>query len=448
MQAAAQFHANGLLPSHLEPGMIAQASPQLGKSSTLMTLQDAIARARHNYADYRGAVTEAKIAREDRLQARDAMLPSISYKQQYLGTEGNGTTPNGRYVTNDGVHVYRIWGVLHQEMPAGFFMRSPYKSARAEEAVARARAEIARRGLTVTVTKRYYGLIVAQRKYAIAEQSLDLAQQFADSIHVPEKGGQEARSSLVKARLQVDTQKLAYQQAQLAVDDAYGALAVLVSSNPDENFTVVDDLDNVPSLPSLAEMTAMAERENQDVRIAMAKLRDTKAKVAIARAGFFPTFSLDVDYGIEANALALYSTASAAKQLGPLPNLGYFVTATMQMPIWNWGATHSKLRQSEYRREQAKAELSSAEMQTLTNLRSFYKEASLAASQTGTLRDAADLAAENLRLTTALFRTGKASAGDVVDAQQSLASARSNFADDQSRYRVALAKLQTLTGAF
>jgi hypothetical protein len=38
------------------------------------------------------------------------MLPSFGYTQQFLGTEGNGKTPSGRFVTNDGVHVYRLWG--------------------------------------------------------------------------------------------------------------------------------------------------------------------------------------------------------------------------------------------------------------------------------------------------------------------------------------------------
>ncbi len=41
----------------------------------------------------------------------------------------------------------------------------------------------------------------------------------------------------------------------------------------------------------------------------------------------FPDFLLDTDYGIEANAFALRSTELLIGELGPQPNLGYFVTA-------------------------------------------------------------------------------------------------------------------------
>jgi outer membrane protein TolC len=180
----------------------------------------------------------------------------------------------------------------------------------------------------------------------------------------------------------------------------------------------------------------------------LSALRQAKADVTIARAGFFPTLSFDTDYGIEANALALHSTSAAFKELGPLPNLGYFITASLSVPVWNWGATHSKLRQAEYRREQARVELSQTQREALSNLKSFYNEAATAHSETETLREAADLAADSLRLTTLRYQAGEATALEVVDAQTALATSRSALADGQARYRLALATLQTLTGNF
>src|SRR5579884_2356011 len=107
-----------------------------------VTLQDALARAQKIYSPYLSTVTDARLAREDYRQARNGMLPSISYHQEYLGTEGNGKTPNGRYVTNDGVHVYRAWGVFRQDFPPGFFSGAPYKRAAAAAAIADARQKL------------------------------------------------------------------------------------------------------------------------------------------------------------------------------------------------------------------------------------------------------------------------------------------------------------------
>jgi len=64
------------------------------------------------------------------------------------------------------------------------------------------------------------------------------------------------------------------------------------------------------------------------------------------------------------------------------------------------------------------------------------------------LRRTADLAAESLRLVNLRYQAGTSSALEVVDAETTLTTARNAYDDGQVRYRMALANLQTLTGAF
>jgi len=428
---------------------LAQPEPPANTSAPItITLRDAIARARQYYAPYRAAETSAELAQENRVQARASLLPSISYTQQYLGTQGNGKIPTGRFVTNDGVHVYRAWAVLHQDIPAGFLTLAPDRRAVAGAALAQAQAEIAHRGLTVTVTNNYYGLIVAQRKYASAQQALEQTSRFLETTEKLEKGREVAHVDALKAQLQFDQQKLAFQEAQVGMENARLALAVLLSANLDENFATVDDLDMPPVLPPLGEIQGMAERGNQNVRSAMEALKLANIDVGIARAGFFPTFTVDVDYGIEANAFALRSTVAAAPEKGALPNLGYFITAGMNIPLWNWGATGSRLHQAEYNRRQAKVELSQAQREALSNLYAYYNEAKVAQSEIETLREDVGLASETLRLATLRYRSGVAIQLEVQDAQNALTAARYALDSGQARYRLALATLQTLTGEF
>ncbi|MGC2250560.1 MAG: TolC family protein [Acidobacteriaceae bacterium] len=413
-----------------------------------ITLQDAIDRARKYYAQYRAAMMTAELAKQDRVQARASLLPSINTTQQFLGTNGGSKIPTGRFVTNDGVHVYRSWAVLHQDVPAGFFTLAPYKRAQAADAFAQAQAEIANRGLTVTVTTLYYNAIVAQRENVSVQQNLDSATQFLTTTKELEKGGEIPHADVVKAQLQFDQEKIALQEAQLAMERAHLALAVLLSPVLDENFTTVDDLDNPPALPSVDQVDALAEHANPYLRSAMAVLKQANVDVSIARAGFLPTFSLDVDYGIEANAYALRSTDVAYRQFGPQPNLGYFVTAGMNLPIWNWGSTESKLRQAEYRRQQARVELSQTQREAISNLSSYYDEAKVARSELATLQQDANLAADSLRLTRLQYKAGDAIELEVVSAQTTLTSAKNALVMGEARYRVALATLQTLTGEF
>src|ERR1700716_2515069 len=127
--------------------------PTASTPSITVTLQDALELARKNDPLFLSAISDAKSAHQDRVQARAGLLPTISATTQFLGTQGNGITPNGRYVTNDGIHVYRAWGVLHQDLSPGTLMGTAYHRAAAAEALANARSEIARRGLTVTVSR-------------------------------------------------------------------------------------------------------------------------------------------------------------------------------------------------------------------------------------------------------------------------------------------------------
>ena len=120
----------------------------------------------------------------------------------------------------------------------------------------------------------------------------------------------------------------------------------------------------------------------------------------------------------------------------------------MQLPIFNWGATQSRVRQAELRRTQAQVELSATQRQSLADLQAFYSEAFVAKNQIEILKRSADLAQESLRLTTLRYQAGEATALEVVDAQNALVLARNNYDDGEVRYRLAVANLQTLTGAF
>jgi len=192
----------------------------------------------------------------------------------------------------------------------------------------------------------------------------------------------------------------------------------------------------------------MAERESPDLRVALESERQANLDVTTARTAFFPSLTVDTDYGIEANSFALKSPVAASRQDGPLPNLGYFVTAALNVPVWNWGALRSKLHQTELRREQAKVELSKAQRQMLSNLYSADNEATVARASLDTLRHTADLAAEGLRLINLRYQAGESPATEVVDAQNTLTQARNAYDDAQVRFRVAIANLQTLTGPF
>jgi outer membrane protein TolC len=414
----------------------------------VVTLQDALDRARNNDVQFQSAIADALVAREDRAQAGASLLPGVRNSTQYLPTQGNGALPTGRFVSNDGVHMYREWAVVHQEVSANTFVRTSVRRATAAEAVANARTEIAQRGLVVTVTRNYYALLTAQRQYGTAQQAAQTAMRFMEISQQAENVGQVAHSDVVKAQIQYEQQSQTFQEATLAMENARLALAVLLFPALNENFTVVDDLDSPQPLPPFPDIRAMAERENPYLRAASEALRQASFDVQGARNARRPALVIDAIYGIEANAFALHSKVSAAPQLGTIPNLGYFITANLTIPVFDWGILRSKVRQAQAREQQARVQLTQTQRQVLSNLYSFYNEASVARAAVDRLRRTADLSAESLRLVTLRYQAGESTALEVVDAQNTLVQARNAYDGAQNRYRVAVATLQTLSGTF
>src|SRR5450759_4386223 len=122
-------------------------------------LQGALDRARTYSQQYVAAGLASALAHEDRVQAKAALFPTLNALNQYIYTQGNGT-PSGVFVANDGVHIYNEQATVHAEL-FSLTRRADYRRTIAAEAVARARQEIAARGLVATVVQSYYALISA-----------------------------------------------------------------------------------------------------------------------------------------------------------------------------------------------------------------------------------------------------------------------------------------------
>ncbi|HEV7219117.1 MAG: TolC family protein [Terriglobales bacterium] len=403
-----------------------------------LTLQDALQRAKKNNPEYRAALTEYGSSREDVVQSRAALLPNVNYNAAFDYTQGGGALGVGRFIANNGVHEYISLGDVHQAISLGGF--ADYRRSIALEALARARAEIAARGLVVTVTQSYYGFVTAQRKFANEQRAATQSQAFFDTTQKLENGGEVAHSDVIKSQLQMEQVERDLRASELEMNRTRIELAILVFPDFNENFAVVDDLQTPEPLPSFAEIQTAAANKNPELRAAVANLQAAKQGVASAWNGVLPSLSLDYLYGIDANHFAVRTDG--------IHNLGYAATATLQLPIWNWGASRAKLKQAGLRQAQANLELTFAQRQLLANMRILYDEAQGARAELDSLNRSAELASESLRLTGLRYKAGEALVLEVVDAQNTLTQALNALNDGQVRFRVAMANLQTITGSF
>jgi len=417
----------------------AQPPPPAPNAPLTLTFQEALDRARANSTQALSAALGSQIAREAALQAKAALLPAVNWNHGYIYTQPN-RTDTGIFVANNGQNEFLNQAAVHSDIYSPAKM-ADYQASLAAEAAARARADIALRGLAATVVESYYTMVVGARKIDNARHSLAEAQQFLDITRKLEAGGEVARADVVKAEILLLQRQRDLQDAQLALEKARIGLAVLLFPDFRQDFSVVDDLEPAPPLPGFAQTENLAQRNNPDLRAAQATVNQQVYQVKSARASYYPTVSVDYFYGIDALQYALHD------RLGR-NNIGSSVVGGLTIPVWNWGATRSKVRQAQFQLQQARLDLTAAQRQLFANLNSYYSEARTASEQIDSLRRSLELSQESLRLTLLSYQAGEVDILTLVDAQSTLTQARNAYDDGLFRYRAALGDLQTLTGVF
>ncbi len=433
-----------------QPAVLAKQAKMAGASTSVpgapvrLTLQEALALARKNEPTSQAVATEAGVAGETRAQARDALLPTVNFNTSTLYTQSNqiGTSNTVRFIANNAPHEYVSQGNVHQILDIASW--ETYRSVAAQAAAAKARAEIAARGLVVTVVQDYFAVAAAEKKLESATKTAEEGERFLHLTEALEKGGEVAHSDVIKAELQAQDRRRQLQEAKLESLNTRLDLAVILFPDFNDNYELADDLHGSVALPPQAEFEAQAAQENPEIRAALATAQAAGHDLNAARAGYLPNITLDYFYGIDATHYSLngYDPTTNTK----FSNLGSSYLASLNLPIWNWGATQSQVRAAELRRDQSKRELSYAQRKLLAEMRSLYSEAETALNELAGLQRSSELAADSLRLTTERYQGGEATVLEVVDAQTTFAQASAAYQDGAVRYRVALANLQTLTG--
>jgi outer membrane protein len=442
--ASAMPSASAQAAGAVAPSLAAQPAA----SAPAITLEEAIRRAQAVDHGYVSAVADKGAADAQKTIARADLLPNVDYHNQAIYTapqrpyaavdnKTGSSSVNPVFIANNAVREYTSQGVVTETVGLGRV--SELRRADAEAAAAKARLEVARRGLVATVVADFYTLLAAGQKARVAQDALDEANRFSKLTGQLEAGGEVAHADTIKARLQQQQREREQQDTQLDAERARLDLAVLLFADPTTPYTLAADLEHPPVLAAKADLEANAKSSNPDVRAAFASLRSAELGVTSSRAAYLPDLAMAYSYGIDSD----HFTATSSEGIR---NLGYSAQATLDIPVWDWFATHAKVKQSELQREVAKADLTVAQRRVLAEFQEFYNEADVASRQITSLQRSTDDAKEALRLTTLRYSNGEGSILEVVDAQNTLVGAQSVLANGVVRYYTALANLQTLTG--
>jgi outer membrane protein TolC len=176
-----------------------------------------------------------------------------------------------------------------------------------------------------------------------------------------------------------------------------------------------------------------AYSQRADLQAAEAQIRAAQYTRSAARAERLPSLSLSADYG--------------AIGTNPSQSHGTFtVVGTLSVPIWQGGRTEGDIEQADAALAQRRAELEDLRSHIESDVRSAFLDLQAAASQVDVARRNLEVTRETLELTHQRFSAGVSEYVEVVQAQESLASADLDYINSVFAHNVAKLSLARAIG--
>ncbi len=194
---------------------------------------------------------------------------------------------------------------------------------------------------------------------------------------------------------------------------------------------ILEPLDfNEVTMPDTAATLEKAFKHRWDLQAAEAQVRAAERVVSAAHAERLPSVSLNGDYGL----------------LGPNPasTHGVFaVTGSVNLPIWQGGRTKGDIEQAEASLHERQAEFADQRGRVEQEVRTALIELETAMGQVRLAQSNRSYASETLTEARDRFAAGVATTVEVVQAQEQVASAESDYIS--SLFSFNLAKLTLAT---
>jgi outer membrane protein TolC len=419
---------------------IVTATPQ--SVTAALTLDEALRLATSQASTFAEAQLNERIAVEDVTQARAAFLPKVIAPLSYIYTSPalglKAGEPRGpSFITSDAISAYQAFVNVSGDFDIAGKLRATLARNRALLASAHAGTEVARRALAQAVIEAYYGEALAIAQVHGAEQNLRAAEEFEHITSLLVTGGEVAPVDLTRAQLQTIERRDELERARANEAVSGGALRVLIGFDFNRPLLTTDLLLGVPADAQFQQFKPENISRRPEFAQLEASLRAAKEEIRIARADRLPSLSYSVNGGFDTDSLR----PPRLKE-----HTGMSAAISLNIPIFDWGATRSRERQARLRAQVVENERALAVRGFTQQYYAALAQANSAAVRVRLAGTAITLAQANLDASIARYRAGEAQIIEVTDAQTTLIAQRLALYQAIFDYQTALGRLRQATG--
>jgi len=211
-------------------------------------------------------------------------------------------------------------------------------------------------------------------------------------------------------------------------------VARVIGLAPGQEFDLTDKSPYQPfEALTIDEALKRAYASRSDYQAAMTDVRAAEFSKKAAIGGYLPTLSVNADYGL---AGAHPSTATPVAD----------VRGTLSIPIFQGGSVHGDVLQAEARLDQSRERLENLRAQVDSDVRTALLNLQSSADQVNVARSNIDLAEQTLVQSRDRFSAGVTDTVEVVQSEESVASAHEQYISSLYSYNYAKISLARALG--
>jgi outer membrane protein TolC len=425
--AAGQYRAGS------EAGALSGSVPSgpASNEALRLTLRDAITRAlRYNLATIESG-QNAQIARGQRLLALSTLLPQVSaglsenVEQLSLATFGLQQIQGIPNIV--GPFSYMSVDAAANQTLFSFESIQRFRSARTAEQAAQLSYQDILDAVTLTVGNAYLQAIEADSRIQAQKAQVRNAQALYNQALDEVQAGTAPRIEATRTEVQLHTEEYNLSVARNNFEVAKLALGRAIGLPLGQQFELADQVPYAEiNLPTVEDALNVAYKSRGDFRAALDSEKSATQTLSAARGERYPVVAVNGDYG----------------DIGP--TLGhshgdFTFQAGISVPIFTGGRIKGEVTQAEAELQQRKAEAENVRGQVDYDVRAAFLDLNAAKEQVAVAKQSVDLANETLSRSKDRFTSGVTDSVEVVQAEQSLASANDQYIT--SLYDHNLAKL-------
>lgn len=390
-----------------------------------LTLAEAVERGLQTNLGGLTANNSVRAARAERIQSLSNLLPSISadasdtVEQINLAAFGFKfklpPSVNFSIPTVVGPFNYSQAQVAVSQTIYDAVQRRNLQASKESEHASVLAAKDARELVVLAVAGAYLETVSTLARVASQAAQVENAQAVNRQAEVRLQAGTNARIEVMRTLVELRTQQQRLSSLQSDLRKQKIALARMIGLPLDRDLTLTEPLAfYAQTLPDAGAAIERAYHSRSDLQAAEAQVKAAQVVLSAARAERLPSVNVNGDYGV----------------LGTNPTNGhgvFAITGSVTVPIWQGGRVRGDIEQAEATLSQRQAELADQRGRVEQDVRTALIELETAAGQVELAQANRGYAAETLREARDRFNLGVTTTVEVVQAQEQVAGAESDY---------------------